>query len=162
MTKKVGISGHQRLHDPSAWSWVKSAMSNELDALEPPLTGISSLAIGADQVFAKMVVQRGGQIHAIIPFEGYERTFSSEDLEAYHRALSKASIIEVMQTDGSDEDKFLAAGMRIVDLAELIVAVWDGKPAKGVGGTADVVAYAINKHTTIIHINPADHTVKKK
>jgi len=162
MTKRVGITGHQRLNDPSAWSWVKSAITNELDALEPPLIGISSLAIGADQVFATMMVQRGGQLHVVIPFEGYERTFSSQDLDAYHRTLSKASVIEIMQTNGTEEDRFLAAGMRIVDLADLIVAVWDGKPAMGKGGTADIVAYAIQINTKIIHINPVDHTVTEK
>lgn len=162
MTKKIGITGHQRLDDPSVWNWAKSILSKELDSLEPPLIGVSSLAIGADQIFATMVLQHGGQIHAIIPFEGYERTFSSKDLIGYRSVLNKASVVEVMQTNGSDEDKFLAAGMQIVDISDLIIAIWDGKHAKGKGGTADIVAYAIQTNTKIIHINPLDYTVTEK
>lgn len=159
---KVGITGHQRLDDPSAWGWVKSTLNNELDALEAPVIAVSSLAIGADQLFASIVVHRGGQIHAVIPFQGYERTFRPQDLDAYRRILSKATVVEIMQTDGTAEDKYLAAGKRIVELAELLIAVWDGMPAKGMGGTADVVTYAIHRGTRLIHINPVDHSVTKR
>jgi polyphosphate kinase 2 (PPK2 family) len=40
------------------------------------------------------------------------------------------------------EDAYLAAGRWIVDHADRLVAVWDGRPARGRGGTAEVVAYA--------------------
>lgn len=159
---KVGITGHQRLDNPSGWSWVKLTLKNELDALAPPLIAVSSLAIGTDQLFASIAVHCGGQIHAIIPFQDYERTFSQQDLNAYCRILSKATIVEIMQTDGTDEEKYLAAGKRIVELTELLFAVWDGKPAKGLGGTADVVAYAIQQGTRLIHINPINHSVTRR
>lgn len=162
MKMKVGITGHQRLDDPNAWGWVKSTLNHELDALEPPIIAVSSLAIGADQLFASIALHRGGQIHAVIPFQGYERTFGPQDLDAYHRILSKAAVVEILQTDRTDEDNYLAAGKRIVELADLIIAVWDGKPAKGKGGTADIVSYAIQKGIMLIHINPVDHSVTNR
>ncbi|MFJ8953478.1 hypothetical protein ACIRO1_25525 [Streptomyces sp. NPDC102381] len=36
----------------------------------------------------------------------------------------------------------MAAGKEVVDQSDVLLAVWDGKPAGGKGGTADVVAYA--------------------
>ncbi|MER5913805.1 hypothetical protein ABT124_25810, partial [Streptomyces sp. NPDC001982] len=33
-------------------------------------------------------------------------------------------------------------GELLVDQADELLAVWDGQPARGFGGTADVVAYA--------------------
>ena len=126
------------------------------------MIAVSSLAIGADQLFASIVVDRGGQIHAVIPFQGYERTFGPQDLDAYRRILSKATVVEILQIDGTDEDKYLATGKRIVELAELLIAIWDGKPAKGMGGTADVVAYAIRRGTKLTHINPVNHSVTKR
>ena len=150
------------MDDPNAWGWVKPTLNHQLDALEPPVIAVSSLAIGADQLFASIVLQRGGQIHAVIPFQGYERTFAPQDLNEYHRILSKATVVEIMQTDGTDEDKYLAAGKRIVELADLVIAVWNGKPAKGKGGTADIVAYAIRRGTKLTHINPMDHSVTKR
>lgn len=159
---KVGITGHQRLDDPSAWGWVESAMSNELDALTPPVTAVSSLAIGADRLFASLVVHRGGHVHAVIPFEGYERTFSPHDIDAYHWLLSKADSVEVLQTSGTDEDAYLAAGRRVVELSDILIAVWNGQPAKGRGGTADIAAYAGGKGVPIVHINPVDRTITRR
>ena len=40
------------------------------------------------------------------------------------------------------EEAFLAAGTSVVDNCEALIAVWDGKPARGLGGTADIVRYA--------------------
>jgi len=162
MRMKVGITGHQRLDDPSTWSWVESTLNNELDALLTPVIAVSSLAIGADQLFASTVVHRGGKIHTVIPFQGYERTFVPRDLDSYRRILSKATVVEIMETEGTDEDKYLAAGKRIVELADLMIAVWDGKPAKGKGGTADVVAYAIQRGIRVIHINTMNQTVTER
>ncbi|MCA1708813.1 MAG: hypothetical protein LC808_38260, partial [Actinobacteria bacterium] len=44
--------------------------------------------------------------------------------------------------DSPSEDAFFAAGRRVVDLSDVVVAVWDGMEAKGKGGTGDVVTYA--------------------
>ena len=33
-------------------------------------------------------------------------------------------------------------GRAVVDRSSVLVAVWDGQPSRGLGGTADVVAYA--------------------
>jgi hypothetical protein len=40
------------------------------------------------------------------------------------------------------EQAYRAAGQRVVGLAEVLLAVWDGTRSEGVGGTADVVAFA--------------------
>lgn len=156
---KVGITGHQRLDEASAWGWVESTINRELDTLATPLMAVSSLAIGADQLFASLVLRRGGQIYAVIPFPEYERTFGPEDVAAYRQILAKASSVEILQTVGTDEDAYLAAGRRIVELVDLMFAIWNGHPAKGKGGTADIVAYAIERGTRLIHINPLNRTI---
>jgi hypothetical protein len=46
------------------------------------------------------------------------------------------------------------AGRRLVDDADEIIAVWDGKPARGYAGTADVVRYAISRGRPIHVIWP--------
>jgi len=46
----------------------------------------------------------------------------------------------------------MAAGKRVVDISEHVIAIWDGRPAGGYGGTADVVAYAhaVGRDVTVI------------
>src|SRR5438045_1966363 len=67
----IGITGHQRLKNPSAWTEVRTRLGKLLDDAEKPLIGLTSLAIGADQLFAEAVLGCGGMIEAIIPFDGY-------------------------------------------------------------------------------------------
>jgi len=156
---RIGITGHQQLEDSEAWAWVAGVLRNELRKVVPPLVAVTSLAVGADQLLAQLVLERGGTIHAVLPFAEIERSFSPEHLIAY-RELAKQAPVEVLDTPGTDEDAYLAAGQRVVDLSDLVLAVWDGQPAKGKGGTADVVAYAIRQRVPLIHIDPASRTVR--
>ena len=43
-------------------------------------------------------------------------------------------------------------GRRVVDLVELMIAVWNGQAAQGLGGTADVVrcVHDIGRDVTIV------------
>jgi hypothetical protein len=158
---RVGITGHQELDEPEAWPWVAMMLRAELAKVAPPLIGVTSLAVGSDQLLARLVVERGGTIHAVLPFADIERSFSPEHVPAY-RELTKLATIEVLDTPGTDEDAYLAAGRRVVDLSDVMLAVWDGHPAKGRGGTADVVAYSIRRRVPLIHIDPVSRTVRQQ
>jgi hypothetical protein len=137
---------------------VHDAIRAELARFHPPLVGVTSLAIGTDQVFAALVLELGGAIHAVLPFAEIERTFAPEDLPVY-RELARHADLEILTTPGGDEDSYLAAGHRVVDLSDTLVAVWDGRPAKGKGGTGDIVAYTRKRGVPLIHMNPATRTV---
>lgn len=129
MTMKVGITGHQRLNDSKTWGWIRTVLINQLDTIHQSVKALSSLAIGADQLFASLVADRGGQIYAIIPFTDYEHTFKTKkNLSAYHMLLGKATSVEILHTSGNDQEKFYAAGKRMVDLADLVIAVWRSGP----------------------------------
>lgn len=152
---RVGITGHQRLREPALWGWVECELDRLLSALAPPLVGVTSLAIGADQLFAEAVLRRGGTLEVVVPFEGYELTFSEgSDRSAYDQLLRRALRKEVLEKRGSDEEAYFAAGKRMVELSELLIAVWDGLPATGLGGTGDVVKYAVERRKKTIHLNP--------
>lgn len=152
---RIGVTGHQKLNEPANWEWVKQEIDRFLSAVSPPFTCVTSLAVGADQLFANAVLQHGGTLEVILPFPEYESTFTkSHERQEYTRLLQQALKIEVLEKHGSDEDAYLASGKRMVDTSELIVAVWDGKPAAGRGGTGDIVIYAIQQRKRTIHLNP--------
>ncbi len=48
----------------------------------------------------------------------------------------------------------MAGGRAVADGCDLLLAVWDRKPAAGLGGTADVVAYARKRGTHVQVIWP--------
>lgn len=138
----VGETGHQDLTDASGWRSLRSLLTDTLDELPPPLVGITSLAVGADQLFAQQILGRGGELRVVVPFPDYVDRFSGMDRTRYRRLLKSAAEVLVLPRSGSDEDCYMAAGQYIVDHCEFLVAIWDGRPARGLGGTADVVAYA--------------------
>jgi hypothetical protein len=152
---RIGITGHQRLQDASRWEHVRAELRSVIQDLETPLIGVTSLAVGSDQVFAEVVLDLGGSLECIIPFPGYERTFSDERTRAaYFHLLGRAQRKVTLEPGSSDEESFWAAGRRMVDESDCVIAVWDGRPAGGLGGTGDVVAYARERGKKVLRIDP--------
>jgi len=152
---RIGITGHQRLKNSAAWAQVRTQITNTINLAHKPIIGISSLAIGADQMFAEIVLHLQGELEVIIPFKGYELKFEDElGREAYHRLLGQATRVKTLKKHGSDEEAYFEAGRIIADSCDEMIAVWDGQPAVGLGGTADVVDYCKShgKPIVIIHV----------
>ena len=138
----MGVTGHQAMPD-AARTYVMTRFRQLLGELPHPITGLSSLAAGADQLFAEAVLESGATLHAVLPARRYESTFNdAEDRKRYRALLSHAAAVDTLPFEYPSETAFFAAGKRIADRADLLVAVWDGEPARGFGGTADVVRYA--------------------
>lgn len=72
----------------------------------------------------------------------------------YDRILSAARKVHRMDFTESDSEAHMAASAYMVDQADELWAVWDGEPARGYGGTADVVAYARERHIPVRVIWP--------
>jgi len=138
---RVGVTGHRDLPEPTC-RLVSAAIAAALGRFAS-LDGISSLAEGADQLFAEQVLKAGGVLTAVVPSAHYGRSFETTAGNATYRRLRAQAreVIELPFTAPSEE-AYWAAGQRIVGLAEVLLAVWDGTPSRGVGGTADVVAFA--------------------
>lgn len=152
----LGVTGHQSIPE-AAQGYVVSHLEGILRSQPKPLIGWTALAAGADQLFADLVLQLGGRLHALIPTEGYEATFSEPDEAAHFRALlARATLVERLAHAEPSEAAFLDAGRRIVERVEALVAVWDGKPARGLGGTADVVRYALDLGIPVHTVWPPD------
>jgi hypothetical protein len=150
----LGATGHQRL-PPTALAEITRRLRRELTRF-PELSGICSLAAGADQLFAKLVLDAGGQLRVIVPSTEYEATFTrQQDKVTYHELLNRASAVEQLEFDQPSEAAFYAAGQRVVDCCQRLIAIWDGQPARGFGGTADVVNYARGRGKAVVVIWPA-------
>jgi hypothetical protein len=153
---RVGITGHQDL-PASARREIETRMRETLATHgEPGLIGVGSLAAGADQLFARVVAEVGGELEVVVPCSGYESTFTTaRERAAYHAALATARSVERLSYPGPSEEAFLAAGVAVVDRCELLIAVWDGQPARGLGGTADIVDHARGVGRDVVVIWPA-------
>lgn len=156
---KVGITGHQE-RAGIRWSWVAEAVRAELAGHTKGTYALSSLAVGADQVFAEVALDLGIPLIAILPIDNYERFFEGPALQNYRRLIQRAEIIE-LKWRGDPQQGFFEAGKYIVDACDLLFAVWDGEQAEGRGGTGDVVAYAQRKARVIVHLDPCNEVINR-
>jgi hypothetical protein len=140
----VGMTGHQGLPTPTA-ELVTAALRDTLSRYHPQLVGVTLLGPGADQLFARVVLELSGTLHVVQPTVGmqYRDSFSDPDAQrGYDELYGQASRVEALEHTESTEQAHLDGGRAVVDRSSVLVAVWDGQPARGLGGTADVVAYA--------------------
>ncbi|GLW70366.1 hypothetical protein Kpho02_26650 [Kitasatospora phosalacinea] len=139
----IAVTGHLDLSPATA-----RAVRAALDALLSPypageLTGVSCLAPGADTLFADAVLARGGRLVAVLPGPSHPGPrATAAERTAFERLLAAAHRVLVLPATRLDPAAYVAANDRLLQLADRLVAVWDGRPGNGPGGTADMVAAA--------------------
>jgi hypothetical protein len=138
---RIAISGHRGLPTPTA-RLVDHALRAALAERTPDVTGLSCLADGADQIFARAITDLGGAVEAVIPATEYRAGLPADARPEYDDLLALATAVHRLPFTESSSESHMAASKLMVDEADELYAVWDGKPARAYGGTADVVAYA--------------------
>jgi hypothetical protein len=176
----VGVTGHRRraLSDQSGSigrecgealalvakvaASVRAAEAAWFSAGESALNLLSPLAGGADQIVAQAGLERGYCLHAILPFEkqDYRATLDDEgDRARFDTLIGRADrILELPGERGAETEAYVMAGRATVAHCDLLLAVWDGEPPRGRGGTADVVELAVRRGVAVIHVDPSGRT----
>lgn len=147
----VGITGHQDI-PLKAMSYIRKKIQDFV-VKHPEMIAMTSLAKGADQLFADISINAGKKLHVIIPCENYVSTFQNKaDLMEYAKLLKAASWVETLPNRLPNEKAFYLAGKKIVEMSDEIIAIWDGENAHGLGGTGDIVGFAkvLNKKITVV------------
>jgi hypothetical protein len=129
-----------------------------LHSPEPPLLRIlSPLAEGADRIVADAGLALGADLQCPLPFheEEYCRDFSTESSrDEFHALLAKASA--VFQIDGARDAADVAyerVGRFVLEQSDFLIAIWNGEPAAGRGGTAQIVEEALAQNIPVIWLH---------
>ncbi|MFF3394947.1 hypothetical protein ACFYW1_28920 [Streptomyces sp. NPDC002669] len=150
--KRIGVTGHRSIPQ-EARAHVLDGLRAAFRGLEGSLEAFSSLAVGADQLFADIALARGAELTVVIPSGDYESSFADAGELARYRALKDRAVREVrLDYPHSTDEAYYAAGAYIADHCDRLLAVWDGRPARGLGGTGDIVTYArsLGRPVTVI------------
>ena len=128
--------------------WQHAACQGVYDpaAPEPIFRLLSPLAEGADRLVAEEALALGYQLTAPLPFRAdeYARDFPAT-AAAFHDLLAQASprVLELDGGRGPDEARsYEAAGRLVVRNCDLLIAIFDGGPGGGRGGTAEIARFA--------------------
>ena len=153
----VGVTGHRDLR--GAEDEVASALRAALEAHQRThggrLAALSAIAAGADSLFAEAAISLGIPLNVVLPFEGYEEDFGDgKEQERFETLLAAAAARRTLPYDGRSIEAYAAVGRWVVDHSDHLVAVWDEMPARGPGGTGDVVAYARERGHPVTVVTP--------
>lgn len=131
---------------------------------EPPLlTLFTGLAAGADSLGAEAALLRPEwRVHAVLPFEvaAYRQDFRGDEERArFESLLSRTHATTTLDGTPGAWDAYLPLSRVMVDAADILVAVWDGKAPAGPGGTANIVRHARRESVPVVRIDPAPGAV---
>jgi len=144
----IGITGHR---------WVKESQEllNAIDKVLEKITQvysyrslklISPLAEGADRIVARRILSLpDANLVALLPFpmQDYLEDFATPESEREFRELYQRAD-QVIELPGSQvrDEAYVALGKILLDHSNILIAIWDGEPANGRGGTAEIVLEA--------------------
>lgn len=147
------------------------AANEWFDSAPPVLAMVSSLAEGSDRIAAEAALANGLPLDVVLPCAQnvYEQTFTDDSSRAeFETLLDKARarlILPLPGEPGADREAQLAqayesAGLTMLAQADILIAVWDGEPARGRGGTGDIVDDAARQGTPVVVIDPSQGTTR--
>jgi hypothetical protein len=130
---------------------------------------LSPLAEGADRVVARAVLNYpDARLDAVLPLalEDYLEDFATEESrKEFEELLSRCRKPVFLRTRRIQDDRhspeaqaelrrdaYAEVGRYVVDHCDVLIAVWDGKPSRGRGGTAEIVLYAQEQGRPILRV----------
>ncbi|HEY5289481.1 MAG TPA: hypothetical protein VIJ59_05565 [Caulobacteraceae bacterium] len=124
---------------------------------KPVLIANSPLAEGADRIFAEEALNHGYRLTCVMPFarEEFERDFVAPESHEFGSAArfgailnraAKTGVLTRFELDGRRDrahEAYEAAGRVVLNQSDLLIAVWDGGAANGIGGTFHTIQEAV-------------------
>lgn len=153
----IGTVGHRDL--TTASPEIRRTIRREFRRLrrtysDSPFLILSGLAEGADQLIATIALEElGGELVAILPFPtvDFMADFDTAELrEELSALLSRAAgtfqvpvpADPAWKAPGEARDRqYARVGALIAEQSQILIALWDGRPPRGHGGTAEVVGW---------------------
>ncbi|MBC7657860.1 MAG: hypothetical protein H7147_11925, partial [Frankiaceae bacterium] len=158
----VGVTSHRNLA-PDEIEPIRQRIAAFFDRLkenfpEMPLVMLSALAEGGDQLAAREALAAGARLIAPLPLlpDTYREDFIDDATrkqfaELYGQAdvlqmplLPDQSFADIAVHGEARDRQYAQAGVFIASHCHILLALWDGKESTLLGGTAQVVRYALD------------------
>lgn len=133
---------------PMSWE-IMIEVADMFDELKPTKI-LNGMALGFDQIAAKVALLRGIPIEACIPYEGQESKWSQKAQARYIDMLNNPLVkVNIMTEGGFANWKFHYRNKYMVNNSAALVCCWNGDKE---GGTASCVEYAHEKGIQVYNI----------
>lgn len=123
---RIGVTGHIHLTDGSA-AVIYRALADALAEYAPDgVRGVTCLAAGADQLFARAVLATGGSYEVVLPARDYGRVgVAAANRRTFGRLMRRASSVSVLRNRRSGHAAYVAASEEVLRRCDVLIAVWD-------------------------------------
>lgn len=161
---RVGVTGHRSFADAQGVAErlrlslddLRRLASHEAGGVPARLEVLSALAEGADRLVAEVALSRpDNTLVAVLPLarEDYLDDFpTAKSRREFEDLLAASRAVETMPPAATREAAYEQAGRWIVEHSDTLVALWDRDPARGQGGTAEIVTYAAERGVPILWV----------
>ncbi|WOI52919.1 hypothetical protein [Parvularcula sp. LCG005] len=173
---RVGVTGHRQGRlDEADTGAIRSQIQNVLsrtaavcenlartntcyDDQPPLLYFVSPVADGTDAMAAEVALELGYKLLVPLPFSAAKvaQSFPDATRPRFDRLIARAdSVLELVPhaSDGQAEDEaYLEAGLATLRHADVMISVWDGEAARGLGGTEMIVEAARDDGVPVVWI----------
>ncbi|MEV4712855.1 hypothetical protein [Micromonospora sp. NPDC049374] len=153
---RVGVTGHINL-TPATERLVAEAIRLELRRIsDRPVHGVTCLAAGTDQIFARAVLDGGGTYEVVLPAPDYRDTIAPAARGAFDELLGRATRVLHTGHRTSGTAAYVAANRELLLRVQRLLAVWDGEPGCHDASTDRTVGWARERGIPTTVIWPAD------
>jgi hypothetical protein len=165
----IGVTGHRTIENPVLLKAAIQSVLPKIQQMAPALKNtpvvlsvLSPLAEGADRIIAQEVLKiPGAMLEVILPMEKavYIQDFKTDaSKKEFEELIDRARNVRTLSAKESRTVAYEGAGRYIVEQCDVLIALWDGKPAAGRGGTQEIVQYARESHCPLVWINPDNYS----
>jgi len=141
----VGFTGHRTVpYEAKSRQVIRDFLARQKASHLGIVYGISSAASGGDQLFAESCLELEIPLRILLPRPAgqFRADFDDTSWQRTLRIMEKAISVEVTGRHESQTEQYYDCGIQTVAESQLLVALWDGLPARGAGGTQEMVSYA--------------------
>jgi hypothetical protein len=141
----IGFTGHRSLPDEAASrKLIYNFLAEKKHSTSEIVVGVSSVAAGADLLFAESCIALDIPLRVLLPLspEEFRNDFDSATWSRAQRTMSRAMSVEVIGKEGQRDERYYECGLATVLQSQWQIALWNGEPAQGLGGTEQIVAFA--------------------
>ena len=123
---------------------------------------ISGMALGTDQWAAEIVLFLKEEypeitLEAALPCRSQTLCWNVKNKDKYDRLLAQCDKVTILQEEYT-YDCIMKRNMYMVDSADYVIGVWNGKPS----GTGKTVRYAVNSKKPVYYVDVNDFKMKAR
>ena len=176
---RIGVTGHIHMTEEAELEpLVRVQLQRVLGLLQAKrtdvtLTAVSQLADGADRLVVHAVRAEAkdrdteARVECYLPMEREEyakvQGFKPRSQREFEDILRDATVVREPEAGAQHSDRheaYRSAGHLVVGRCDVLIALWDGKPSGGRGGTAEILTWAAARSKPCIWIETGgEHAV---